>query len=132
MVVVALTAVDQATDHHQAMDIHQVMGKVDLRMDMARMQGMEGTRMAVDQATATGKVKVKVKVKDQAMGKVKGTVVQATAMDKQLKEDTVDQIIIMEGIKIAMEGIVIWRWWRKTRRMIQKNERKKLLKLPEA
>jgi len=111
--MVTLTAVDQATDHHQA------MGKV----DMARLQDlirMEETHMAVVQAMATGKVK---DTADQ---------VQVTVTGK-LKEDTVDQDIMegMEGIKIGMEDIVIWKR-RKTRRMIQKTERKKPLELLEA
>ncbi len=118
--MVTLTAtVDQVMVHHQAMDTHQAaMGStVDLHMDMARdLMGMEETRMVVDQAMATGKVM--------------DTVVQVQVMATgKLKEDTVDQDI-MEGIKIGMEDIVIWKR-RKPRRMIQKIERKPL-NLPEA
>lgn len=122
--MVTRTAVDQAMVHHQAiMDTHQTaMGTVDHRMDMARdLMGMEETRMVVDQAMATG-------------NKAMDTVVQVQVMptDKLLKEDTVDQDIIMEGIRIGMEDIVIWKKKKKPRRMVQKTDRMPLLKVLEA
>ena len=99
MVTHTAVAVDQATDHQQA------MGKLDLQQDRPPNQ----TRMAVDQATG--------KLRDQAMGKLKDTADQATGKPN----DTVE---VMEDIKIGMEGVVVWR--RKPRRVLQKTKRKPL------
>jgi len=113
MVTHTAVAVDQATDHQQA------MGKLDLHQDLMYRPPNQ-TRIAVDQATG--------KLRDQAMGKLKDTADQAT--DKL--KDTVDQatgkpndtVEVMEGIKIGMEGVVVWR--RKPRRVLQKTKRKPL------
>jgi len=102
MVTHTAVAVDQATDHQQA------MGKLDLQQDLMDRPPNQAC-MAVDQATG--------KLRDQAMGKLKDTADQATGKPN----DTVE---VMEDIKIGMEGVVVWR--RKPRRVLQKTKRKPL------
>ena len=110
MVTHTAVAVDQATDHQQA------MGKLDLQQDRPPNQ----TRMAVDQATG--------KLRDQAMGKLKDTADQATDKLKDTADQATgkpnDTVEVMEDIKIGMEGVVVWR--RKPRRVLQKTKRKPL------
>jgi len=121
MVTHTAVAVDQATDHQQA------MGKLDLQQDLMDRPPNK-TRMAVDQATGKLRDQATGKLRDQATGKLKDTADQAT--DKL--KDTVDQatgkpndtVEVMEGIKIGMEGVVVWR--RKPRRVLQKTKRKPL------
>jgi len=126
MVTHTAVAVDQATDHQQA------MGKLDLQQDLMDRPPNQAC-MAVDQATgklrdqatgklrdqATGKLRDQAtgKLRDQAMGKLKDTADQATGKPN----DTVE---VMEDIKIGMEGVVVWR--RKPRRVLQKTKRKPL------
>jgi len=129
MVTHTAVAVDQATDHQQA------MGKLDLQQDLMDRPPNQ-SRMAVDQATgklrdqATGKLRDQAtgKLRDQAMGKLKDTADQATDKLKDTADQATgkpnDTVEVMEDIKIGMEGVVVWR--RKPRRVLQKTKRKPL------
>jgi len=113
MVTHTAVAVDQATDHQQA------MGKLDLQQDLMDRPPNQAC-MAVDQATG--------KLRDQAMGKLKDTADQATDKLKDTADQATgkpnDTVEVMEDIKIGMEGVVVWR--RKPRRVLQKTKRKPL------
>ena len=110
MVTHTAVALDQAMDHRQAMD------KLDLRMppiqDLMDRPPNQSC-MVVDQAT----------------GKLKDTVDQATGTGKL--KDTADQDTMegMENIKIGMVDTVVWR---RIQRWVQQKTKRKPLKLHEA
>ena len=121
MVTHTAVAVDQATDHQQA------MGKLDLQQDLMDRPPNQ-SRMAVDQATGKLRDQATGKLRDQAMGKLKDTADQATDKLKDTTDQATgkpnDTVEVMEDIKIGMEGVVVWR--RKPRRVLQKTKRKPL------